>query len=67
MKLPAAGLLPAVKLLYNMLKYRWHYCCAIPEHDDDDNDVPHDAPDHAQYVDTQVEAQLWHRGPGVCH
>ena len=30
----------------------------LPEHDDDDNDVAHDAPDHAEDVDTQVETQL---------
>ena len=39
----------------------------LPEHDDDDNDVAHDAPDHAEDVDTQVETQLRNCWPGVSH
>ena len=38
-----------------------------PEHDGYDGDVAHDAADHAEDVDTQVQSQLRHRGPGVSH
>ena len=38
-----------------------------PEHDDHDGDVAHNAAHHAEDVDTQVQSQLRHRGPGVGH
>ena len=38
-----------------------------PEHDEHDGDVAHDAAHHAEDVHAQVQSQLRHRGPGVCH
>ena len=38
-----------------------------PDHDEYDHGVAHEAPDHAEDVDTQVESELRHSGPGVRH
>ena len=41
--------------------------CLLPEHDEDDGEVAKDAPNHTEDVHAEVEAQLGHSGPGVCH
>ena len=59
---PAAGLLPGIRL--QIPKVATNY---PPEHDEHDGDVAHYAAHHAEDVHTQVQSQLRHRGPGVCH
>ena len=39
----------------------------LPDHDGDDHDVPHQPAHHAEDVHTQVQSQLWHCGPWICH